>query len=264
MLPLADSMTRADERARAYALNVLAQRATAVQRETLRATLAERERFIEHGFTYQDIELFEMRKRLNERAQAGDARARGELTRIKAQQKALQQRKAEALQVLRREPELIVAGEVSLLAHALVLPPHESAARSRSDAEVEAIALHRARLFEEARGASVQDVSTASKARAAGLEEWPGFDLLVRRPGGETLAIEVKGRAEIGDIELTENEYIKACNLRDRYWLYVVYECTRAVPRLLRIQDPFGKLIARTKNTIMLDERAIFAAAEPE
>jgi hypothetical protein len=186
------------------------------------------------------------------------------LTRIKTQQKALQQRKAEALRVLRREPELMMAGEVTLLAHALVLPAHAAADRSRGDAQVEAIALRRARAFEEARGASVQDVSTASKARAAGLEDWPGFDLLVRRPTGETLAIEVKGRAEIGDIELTENEYIKACNLRDRYWLYVVYECARAVPRLLRIQDPFGKLIARAKNKIMLDERAIFAAAEPE
>ncbi len=201
---------------------------------------------------------------MSERAQAGDARARGELTRIKTQQKELQKRKTEALKVLRREPELIVPGDVTLLAHALVLPSHDLADRTRFDAEVEAIALKWARAFEEARGAIVKDVSTASKARMAGLEDWPGFDLLAERPGGEIIAIEVKGRAGISDIELTENEYIKACNLRDRYWLYVVYECAKTVPRLLRIQDPFGKLVTRAKNTVILDDRDIFAAAEPE
>jgi hypothetical protein len=78
------------------------------------------------------------------------------------------------------------------------------------------------------------------------------------------MAIEVKGRAGISNVELTENEYIKACNLRDRYWLYVVFECAKAVPRLLRIQDPFGKLIARAKNSVIIDDRELFAAAEPE
>ncbi len=263
-LPLATTIARSCDQARAYALTIIAEKAAIAQRETLHATLAERERFIEHGFTYQNAELFEIRKRLSERAQAGDARARGELTRIKAQQKELQNRKAEALKVLRREPELIVPGEVALLAHALVLPASDPVDHARFDAKVEAIALKWARSFEEMRGAIIKDVSTASKAREAGLEDWPGFDLLAQRPGGKTIAIEVKGRAGISDIELTENEYIKACNLRERYWLYVVYECAKAVPRLLRIQDPFGKLIARAKNSVILDDRDIFAAAEPE
>ena len=70
--------------------------------------------------------------------------------------------------------------------------------------------------------------------------------------------------AGIGDIEMTENEWVKACNLRDRYWLYVVYECATAHPRLLRIQDPFGKLIVRAKGSMIIDEPEIFAAAEGE
>lgn len=261
--PPVTTIERLCEQARAYALSLLAEKAASGQREILQATLAKRERFIEHGFTYQNAELFEARKRLSERAHAGDARARGELTKIKTQQKELQKRKAEALKVLRREPELIIPGDVTLLAHALVIPSHDPADRTRFDADVEMIALQWACAFEEAQGAIVKDVSTASKARQAGLEDWPGFDLLAERHGGETLAIEVKGRADISDIELTENEYIKACNLRDRYWLYVVYECAKAMPRLLRIQDPFGKLIARAKNNVILDDRDIFAAAEP-
>jgi hypothetical protein len=60
------------------------------------------------------------------------------------------------------------------------------------------------------------------------------------------------------------NEYARACNLRDRYWLYVVYDCAKAAPRLLRIQDPFGKLIVRAKGNVIIGEGQIFAAAESE
>jgi hypothetical protein len=57
----------------------------------------------------------------------------------------------------------------------------------------------------------------------------------------------VKGRAGIGDVELTENEWAKACNRRDRYWLYVVFDCGTPHPRLLRVRDPFGKLVVKAK-----------------
>src|SRR5260370_39981717 len=108
----------------------------------------------------------------------------------------------------------------------------------------------------------VYDVSTARRALLEGLEAWPGFDLHSHRPTGEQLAIEVKGRAGIGDVELTENEYIRACNLRDRYWLYVVFECAKASPRLLRVQDPFGRLVVRAEGSGIVGEGQIFAAVE--
>jgi hypothetical protein len=82
------------------------------------------------------------------------------------------------------------------------------------------------------------------------------------RPAGEGRAIEVKGRAAIGDIELTENEWAKACNPRERYWLYVVYECASAHPRLLRVQDPFANLLIRAKGGVIIDEREILGAAD--
>lgn len=40
--------------------------------------------------------------------------------------------------------------------------------------------------------------------------------LLPKRPHDER-SIEVKGRVGTGEIELTENEWARACNLRDRY-----------------------------------------------
>jgi hypothetical protein len=148
------------------------------------------------------------------------------------------------------------------LAHALVVPSDDPENRTRFDAEVEAIAMKIARAFEEAAGAVVKDVSKPQRARAAGLPDNPGFDLLAQRPGEGDRNIEVKGRARIGDVELTENEWAKACNARDRYWLYVVFDCGTPHPRLLRVRDPFGKLIVRARGSIRIDGRAVFDAAE--
>lgn len=66
--------------------------------------------------------------------------------------------------------------------------------------------------------AEVQDVSTPPKARLAGLSDYPGFDLFSKR-SGEERGIEVKGRVGTGAIELTENEWARAINERERYWL---------------------------------------------
>ncbi len=148
------------------------------------------------------------------------------------------------------------------LAHALVVPSGDPEDRKRFEAEVEAIAVQVAWAFEEAAGAVVKDVSKPHLARAAGLEDYPGFDLLSIRPGEGSRGIEVKGRAGIGDVELTENEWPKACNQRGRYWLYVVYDCGFTHPRLLRVQNPFGNLVVKAKGGVRIDETAIFDAAE--
>ena len=106
--------------------------------------------------------------------------------------------------------------------------------KKRFDAEIEAIAVEVAWAFEVAAGAVVNDESRPRLAGAVGLEDHPRFDLLSNRPEEGSRGIEVKGRAGIGDVELTENEWRNACNQRGRYWLYVVYECGTPHPRLLR------------------------------
>jgi len=136
--------------------------------------------------------------------------------------------------------------------------------RRSYDEEIEHAAMALARVYEEAQGAHVRDVSTPALARAAGLTDCPGFDLLSKRPDGSERGIEVKGRAAVGDIELTENEWAKACNLRDRYWLYVAYNCASPSPRLLRVRDPFATLLARAKGGVVIDERVILAVAEAD
>ena len=71
-------------------------------------------------------------------------------------------------------------------------------------------------------------------------------------PNGEVRYIEVKGRTGIASVELTENEWRQAANHGDRYWLYVVYHCD-ATPQLYRCQDPFEKLIAKAKGSVIIN-----------
>jgi superfamily II DNA or RNA helicase len=233
-------------------------------RQSIIETLEEREDFIRRGYDYQDAELAERRSRYSERARAGDPRAQGEITKIKNRQRSLGFRREESLRVLRREPELIAPGEVMFLAHALVVPSIDPADQRHRDDQIEAIAMHVTWVYEEACGGVVRDVSRPELAVAAGLTPNPGFDIESKRQGEEPRAIEVKGRAGIGDIELTENEWIRACNLRERYWLYVVYDCATPHPRLLRVQDPFSKLIVKAKGGVTIDEGEVFLAAEAE
>ena len=137
------------------------------------------------------------------------------------------------------------------------------------DAEVESIAVSVATAYEERFNADVKDVSRPALARRAGLTDWPGFDLLSERPvdadnPAHTLAIEVKGRRGYGGIEVSDNEWAKACNLRSQYWLYVVFDCATAHPRLVRICDPFGKLLTKSRDstTYAVSPRALEEAAE--
>ena len=119
-----------------------------------------------------------------------------------------------------------------------------------------------ARAFEETAGATVLDVHTPELARKADLPDNPGFDLLAIRPGNERRAIEVKGRAETGDIEVSANEWARACNMRDAYWLYAVYGCATPSPTLVRVQDPFGRLLARAKGSVLIGPRNVHDASE--
>ena len=249
-------------RAASYARDEVARPAADARRAGLLASLPEREAFLLRGYDYLLAELAAARARYIRKARQGDPRAKGELTRIKQRQHAVDCRRDEALVALRREPELVAPGEVTFLAHALVVPSTDPEDRRCYDAAVEAIAVRVAWAHEVAFGATVRDVSTPELARAAGLGEHPGFDLLSHYPDDSERAIEVKGRAGAGDIEWTDNELGRACNLRAHYWLYVVYGCADARPRLLRVQDPFSVLIARPKGSVVVPEKQILAMAE--
>ncbi len=258
---LAVTAEKLKDQAEAFIVERVA-RGLAVQRRTaLSDALPEREQFIRRGFDFQEAELAAARVKQSEKSRSGNAAAIKALKEIKEQQRSLAQRRESALTSIRREPELIAPGHLTFLAHALIVPSSSPEDRERHDAEVEKVAMDLARAFEEVAGATVKDVHTPPLARAAGLTDNPGFDLLSIYPDGRRRAIEVKGRANTGDVEVSSNEWARAANLRDGYWLYAVYDCTTPVPRLVRVQDPFGNLLAKAKGSVLISAREVVEAS---
>jgi hypothetical protein len=253
-----DAMSSAKE----YAFETIARGLAAKRKQALLNALPERQDFIRRGYHYQEAELASRRIELSTKVREGEAKARTELAQIKERQRQLSQLREKAITMLRREPELIVPSEVEFLTHALVVSVSDPEERKRQDKAIEEMAIKVAWTFEEADGAIVKDVSNPARAREAGLLDWPGFDLLSTRPDGEERNIEVKGRVGVGDIEVSENEWAKACNLRDRYWFYVVYDCASSHPKLLHIQDPFGKLVVKARGGVAINEKEILEAAD--
>lgn len=242
---LAVAATTLREQANAYLMERVCRSMAVDRRARMTAALPERESFVERGFDFKEAELAAARAKLTPKAREGNKGAAAELSHIKDQQRDLRARRDQALAIIRREPELIVPGNIDFIAHALVVPSSAKADRERLDANVEQIAMNLVKAYEEASGATVRFVHTPELARAAGLPENPGFDILSLRKGKERRCIEVKGRAAIGEIEVTDNEWARACNLRDEYWLYVAYHCATPTQQLVRVQDPFDKLLVR-------------------
>ena len=146
----------------------------------------------------------------------------------------LEQRTAE----LRREAECMI-GDIQHVGRAWVLPhPERNSPQIRemvTDPEIERIAVQFAIKHEEAEGRVVESVEADNR----------GFDLISRKPHPEdpktaidVRFIEVKGRAQTGDIALTSNEYNTARRLRKDYWLYVVFHCGTPKPSLNILNDP--------------------------
>ncbi|MEZ5399161.1 MAG: helicase-related protein [Bryobacteraceae bacterium] len=245
--------------AHAYLAERVARTMAVENRSRLLNTLEERETFLKRGFDFQEAELAVARAKLSPKARDGNKAAAQHLSEIKEQQRALSHRRDRALAILRREPELIVPGGVEFIAHALVVPSTDQADIERHQSHVEQIAIDLVRAFEEAAGAKVRFVHTPELARAAGLPDNPGFDVLSMRPTNDRRCIEVKGRASTGEIEVTDNEWARACNLRSDYWLYAVYHCATPTPQMVRVQDPFEKLLVRpfTKTQIVESVREV-------
>ncbi len=62
--------------------------------------------------------------------------------------------------------------------------------------------------------------------------------------------IDVKSRAQSGDIALTQNEWFKAQRFKEDYYLYVVYDASKS-PQLFIIQNPAERLRAQEKVEIV-------------
>jgi len=143
----------------------------------------------------------------------------------------------------RRRAELIKERECAIsniqyLGSAWVLPhPERNTPTGKAvipDPKIERIAVEAVINYERDRGWNAQSVEQENR----------GFDLISRRPHPEdpettieVRFIEVKGRAQIGEVALSSNEYKTAQRLRKDYWLYTVFNCSKE-PEVHIVQDP--------------------------
>jgi SNF2 family DNA or RNA helicase len=141
----------------------------------------------------------------------------------------------------RRELEMerhATIADIFHLGRAMVVPHPERLAPDLApmvrDEEVERRAVEVAKMHEEGRGFVVEDVQEQNR----------GFDLISRRAHPEdpktfveVRFIEVKGRAGVGEVFLSANEYRAAERLKQDFWLYAVFNCAKS-PELNPVQDP--------------------------
>jgi superfamily II DNA or RNA helicase len=129
--------------------------------------------------------------------------------------------------------------DISHLGRALVVPHPDRRSPQFApmvrDEEIEQIAIRIACAHEEAGGFTIEDVQAQNR----------GFDLISRRPHPEdpksfteVRFIEVKGRAGVGEIFISANEYRAAERLKGDYWLYSVFNCGSS-PELSITCNPF-------------------------
>ena len=132
----------------------------------------------------------------------------------------------------------LAIGDIEHLGCAWVLPHPERTSPSIApmvrDEEIERIAVQEAIRHETERGWVIESVEKDNR----------GFDIISRKPHPhddktftDVRFIEVKGRAAVGEVALSDNEYKTAERLKNDYWLYVVFNCGTK-PELHLIHDP--------------------------
>lgn len=141
------------------------------------------------------------------------------------------------LDELKQERQCMI-GDIRHVGRAWALPHPEretpQIAPMVRDKATERLAVDAVIAYEEARGWQVESVEQDDR----------GFDLISRKPHPEDPKtaieirfIEVKGRAAIGEVWLSTNEYKTAQRLKRDYWLYAVFSCA-AQPEIHTVQDP--------------------------
>ena len=212
----------------------------------LAAVTTQREKEIDIISRHMEISLNELIHRQNLRmADLLESQQSGEATPLLAANiKTTEDRLDELNGRLERRREELAQEKQCLISDILhhgrawVLPHPERKSPSMAsmvrDEEIERIAVETVKAYEEARGWQVESVEDQNR----------GFDLISRKPHPEDPKtaieirfIEVKGRAAVGEIALTTNEYKTAERLRNDYWLYVVFSCG-SKPDIHLIQDP--------------------------
>ena len=214
-------------------------------RDELQSQLEVKKTQIQVSFNLRKSELLAQRRDLKNAVAKATPAAQTKLNDCERELAELPAKREAAEASLISEIENTRLGPVTLYVRAFVTPPPPiEAVPIKTLQDAETIALRIAIEHERKHDAEIKDVSKPQLKK--------GFDLESRHSDGEVRYIEVKGRTGIASVELTANEWRQAANHQDRYWLYVVYHCD-AAPQLYRCRDPFGKLIAKAKGSVIIN-----------
>jgi hypothetical protein len=178
--------------------------------------------------------------RYRQRRDAGEDMAAA-LRQEETRKQELEERKEKRLREITLERNLtLTTPEVVGTALILPLPIKSEEARPRRDEEIERIAMEVAMAYERQTERRPEDVS----------QENLGFDIRSWGQDRSIRYIEVKGRAGVGAVWLTPNEWQIAQRFGQGYWLYIVVNAATD-PQLKRIEDPVHTLkVVEEKETV--------------
>ncbi len=176
-------------------------------------------RSLDHLIQELDLDLVDLSYRLDRGEKVESVKARKE-----ERKKYYENSKLQLQRDIERETHLTVSSPKFIGA---VFVKSETGAPTE---EVEKVGMKIAMDYEKSCGRIPEDVSGENL----------GYD--IRSKGkSEIRYIEVKARADTGDIVLTPNEWFKARRFKEDYWLYIVENALKK-PILYVIQNPFGSL----------------------
>jgi hypothetical protein len=123
-----------------------------------------------------------------------------------------------------------------------------------SNAEIERIGMEVTLQYEREQGRTPEDVAAQNL----------GFDVRSTDKAGKKRYIEVKARAGVGPVALTQNEWFKAQRFQDDYYLYAVLNAAHE-PQLYRIQNPASVLQPEEQMEVryLVSVQAILKASAP-
>ncbi|RLF88830.1 helicase [Thermococci archaeon] len=222
-------MDKTKERAQEYAISAVERYRQEIFKERKRQAEIKRKygiKSLEYLIGELDAELVELYER----------RAEGEKVDLVIRNKEERKRQyEEVLKTLEKEIEQEVSLTISMpkFVGAILVKPAIS--DMISDEKIERIGMEIAMEYERSQGREPEDVS----------KENLGFD--IRSKGKEeTRYIEVKARADEGEVALTPNEWFKAKRFKEQYWLYIVANASTN-PTLYIIKNPAENLKVQEK-----------------
>lgn len=147
----------------------------------------------------------------------------------------------EELKVIIEQEQNLTMNSPKYLGIIRVLPfKDKNITEMESDKEIEILGMNYVMEYERKCGRIPEDVSMENL----------GYDIRSVDNNGNIRYIEVKTRAQEGDIALTPNEWFKAQRFNDDYYLYVVFNA-KDNPSLNIIQNPVKNLVVETKTELV-------------